>query len=76
MIRDIIGAYDDMTTELSNLIIEEYIEEYPDLKPCRTDYDELAAIVNSYLDWISDVLSNKGVVSSSEVYPKLDELGL
>jgi hypothetical protein len=76
MIRDIIGAYDDMTTELSNLIIEEYIEEYPDLKPCRTDYDELNVIVNNYLDWISDVLSTKGVVSSSEVYAKLDELGL
>ena len=72
IIRDIIGAYDDMTTELSNLIIE----EYPDLEPCRTDSDELAAIVNNYLDWISDVLSNKGVVSSSEVYAKLDELGL
>ena len=76
MIRDIIGAYDDMTTELANLIIEEYTEEYPDLKPCRTDYNELAAIVNNYLDWISDVLSTKGVVTSSEVYAKLDELGL
>jgi hypothetical protein len=72
MIRDIIGAYDDMTTELSNLIIE----EYPDLEPYRTDYDELATIVNNYLDWISDVLSNKGVVTSSEVYAELDKLGL
>lgn len=35
MIRDIIGAYDDMTTELSTLVIE----EYPDLKPYRTDYE-------------------------------------
>lgn len=72
MIRDIIGAYDDMTTELSTLVIE----EYPDLKPYRTDSDELYTIVNNYLDWISDVLSNKGIVSSSEVYAKLDELGL
>ena len=72
MIRDIIGAYDDMTTELSTLVME----EYPDLKPYRTDYAELATIVNNYLDWISDVLSTKGVVSSSKVYTKLDELGL
>lgn len=64
--------FDDMTTELSTLVIE----EYPDLKPYRTDYAELATIVNTYLDWISDVLSTKGVVSSSEVYAKLDELGL
>lgn len=72
IIRDIIGAYDDMTTELANLMIE----EYPDLTPFRTDYDELSVIVNTYLDWISDVLSTKGVVTSSEVYAKLDELGL
>lgn len=71
MIRDIIGAYDDMITELSNLLIE----EYPD-QPHLTYSDELDTIVNTYLDWISDVLSTKGVVSSSEVYNKLDELGL
>ena len=72
LVRDSIGAFDDMVPEISSAILEDYSK----LVPQRTDFDEIETIVHQYLDWVSDEVSDKGIISSSPVYSKLAELGL
>lgn len=72
-IFDEISGYCDMSEQLMYLMIDEYS---PSLIPERLDSIELQSILEDYLRWIADSLSQFGVVRSSEVYAKLDESGL
>lgn len=49
------------------------IREYG--KPCGMTLDEVETFSADYYDWLSSRLSKHGIVTQSEVYNKLDELG-
>jgi len=68
----LISGYADMASQLMFATIDEYSE----LTPERFDSEELESILIEYFKWISSKLSQEGVVRSSEVYAKLDELTL
>lgn len=72
VIREAVGAYDDMVMELSRSVLDEYSA----LIPSRVDFQEAKSLILAYLDWISAEISKQGSVTPSEVYSKLGELGL
>lgn len=71
-IFDHVSGYCDMTEE----IMYQMLDKYSMLTPVRLDVDELKSILNSYFEWLSKELASRGVVDPSEVYSKLEELGL
>lgn len=71
-IFDCISVYLDQTEESMHYIAEEYKSHVPE----RFNSTELESILESYLMWLSDILSESGRAHSSAIYSKLEELGL
>ena len=71
LIYESISGYLDRTEDLMYFILDEYSEHIPE----RVDAQELESYICNYLKWLADQLATKGLVTSKEVYAKLDEIG-
>lgn len=50
--------------------------QYKNLRPANIADREIVAIVSAYHDWLAERLSTRGIVTSDEVFDKLEELNL
>lgn len=71
-IRDALATDEDILEGY----IEQVLDQYSNLSPCGGSYEAIINQVTRYHDWLAEQFSTKGYVKSSEVFSKLDELGL
>lgn len=62
-------SYEDVIYDHIELWIDEIKET-----PIPFDYEDVYHAIEEYMSWLADVLSEKGVVRSSQVYSKIEEL--
>lgn len=67
--NEIWNSYEDVIYDHIGLWVDE-IEETPISFDCRDVYHA----IEEYMSWLADILSEKGVVRSSQVYSKIEEL--
>ena len=72
LIRRALATYEDSVLELRRVVED----EYSSLFVSRSDNTELERLICAYLDWASEILSELGSITLSEVYSKLEELTL
>lgn len=67
--KEIWNSYEDVIYEHIGLWIDEISEE-----PILFDYKDVYHAIEEYMTWLANTLSEKGVVRSSEVYSKIENL--
>ena len=67
--KEIWNSYEDVIYEHIGLWIDEISEE-----PILFDYKDVYNAIEEYMAWLANTLSEKGVVRSSEVYSKIEDL--
>ena len=69
------GNYKNDTSTIMQWVVAHESNMTPDPQRLE-DTDTFNNIVYNYLDWLSDKLSTSHVINPTDVYDKLDELGL
>ena len=69
--NEIWNSYEDVIYEHIGLWIDEISEEH-----IPFDYEDVYHAIEEYMTWLANTLSEKGVVRSSEVYSKIEDLRL